>query len=131
MTTVGNMKKHVTSLVETNRSLAADLRASRAVVSKVSRERDSLRRKLGELQSEWQRAMLVEEARDQRSDANTRALVDELANAESDRDETRAELEETRAELDDAISALNEIRDSLRIRLSNIEPTWPAQPSYI
>ena len=128
MTTVGNMKQHVASLVETNRALAADLRASRAVVSKVSRERDAIRRKLGDVQSEWQRAMLIEEARDQQSDANTRGLMNELANAEHDRDETRAELDETRAELENAISALNEIRDNLRIRLSKIEPV---QPTYM
>ena len=125
MTTVGDMKKHVASLVETNRALAADLKASRGFVSKITRERDTLRRKMGELQSEWQRAMLMEEARDQRTEANTRALMDELACAESDHNETKLELE-------DAIDALNEIRDSLRIRLSNIEPSGrPAQPSYM
>jgi len=104
MTTVGNMKKNVASLVETNRVLADDAKATRAVVAKVSRERDSLRRKLTELQSEWQRVMLMEEARDRQHDENTRALVDER--------------DEARTELGDALDALNEIRDSLRSRLS-------------
>ncbi len=106
MTTVGEMKQHVASLVETNRALASDLDASRARIAKLSRQRDS------------------DATRAHGAESQTRALERELRHVASERDDFMAQLAE-------ATDALNEIRDSLRSRLSSMEPCgWNAQPSY-
>ena len=103
MTTVADMKRHVASLVETNRALASDLEASRALVERISRQRDSLR---GQLEQ------------------TARSLMEELHQVQTERDELRDQLAE-------ATEAMNEIRDSLRNRLSTVElGGWTDQPSY-
>ena len=49
MTTAGDMKRYISSLADSNESLAAELRASRVSATRIERERDSLCTKLAEL----------------------------------------------------------------------------------
>ena len=99
MNTVGQMKRHVTSLVDTNRALASDLDASRATIAKLSRQRDSIGGRFEQLE-------------------------EELHRVGTERDDFMEQLAE-------ATDALNEIRDSLRSRLSTTDPGgWNDQPSY-
>ena len=104
MTTIGEMKRNISYLSESNSTLTSSLSA-------VTGERDSLLGKLRELKRAWQRSISDEAARVRRADQSLQSLLNELSDVESDRAEARSDLH-------DAIDALNEIRD----RLLRMEP---------
>ena len=118
MNSIGDMKKYVTTLVETNRALASDLDASRRVVAEVGRERDGLRREVARLQGEGEDSVLAQSVESWRKDvaqlrgalSDERGKLDELRQV---RDELQRGVDDDRARLQGAEEHIDELTVAL------------------
>ena len=132
MNGISDMKKYVTTLVETNRALASDLDASRRVVAEVGRERDVLRREVARLRGESEDSVLAQSVERWRQDveqlrgalADERGQLDELRQVRDElqrgADEERARLQRAEAQIDELTLALHRVeqeRDSVQLQL--------------